>query len=131
MSLGLHDGPLAAMMLGRSDARGVKVPKFLLKASYSTEGVKGVLKEGGSGRVAAVEQLMEGLGGNVEAAYFTFGGSDAYVIVELPDNTSAAAVAAAIGASGAMSSYETVVLLTPAEVDEAVKKAVNYRPPGA
>jgi uncharacterized protein with GYD domain len=106
------------------------VPKYLLKASYSTEGIKGVLKEGGSGRVAAVEQLMEGLGGSVEAAYFAFGGSDAYVIVDLPDNASAAAVAAAIGASGAMSNYETIVLLTPAELDDAVKKAANYRPPG-
>ena len=104
--------------------------KYLVKASYSTEGIKGVLKEGGSGRAAAVEQLAQSLGGSVEAFYFAFGNSDAYVIIDLPDNASAAAVAAAVGASGALSSYETVVLLTPAEIDEAVKKAVSYRPPG-
>lgn len=73
---------------------------------------------------------MRGLGGTVEAFYFAFGESDAYVIADLPDNVSAAAVASAVGASGALSNYETVVLLTPAEIDEAVKKAVSYRPPG-
>ena len=105
--------------------------KYLIKGSYSTEGVKGVLKEGGSGRAAAVEQLAGGLGGSVESLYFAFGTSDVYVIVDLPDNASAAAVAAAVGASGALRSYETVVLLSPGEIDEAVKKAVSYRPPGA
>jgi uncharacterized protein with GYD domain len=104
--------------------------KYLVKASYSTEGMKGVAKEGGSGRVAAVDQLIQSLGGSVESFYFAFGTSDAYIIVDLPDNSSAAAVAAAVGSSGALSNYETVVLLTPSEVDEAVKKAVSYRPPG-
>ena len=107
------------------------MPKYLVKASYSTDGIKGVLKAGGSSRVAAVEQLAQSVGGSVETFYFAFGGSDAYVIIDLPDNASAAAVAAAVGASGALSSYETVVLLTPAEMDEAMKKAVSYTPPGA
>ncbi len=105
--------------------------KYLIKASYNADGIKGVLKEGGSGRVAAVEQLVQSVGGSVEAFYFAFGSSDAYVIADLPDNASAAAIAAAVGASGALSNYETVVLLTPAEIDEAVKKAASYRPPGA
>jgi len=105
--------------------------KYLIKASYNADGIKCVLKEGGSGRVAAVEQLVQSVGGSVEAFYFAFGSSDAYVIADLPDNASAAAIAAAVGASGALSNYETVVLLTPAEIDEAVKKAASYRPPGA
>jgi uncharacterized protein with GYD domain len=104
--------------------------KYLIAVSYSTEGLKGVLKEGGSARVAVVEQLAQGLGGHMEAFYFAFGSSDAYVIVDLPDNASAAAVASAVGASGAASRYETIVLLTPAEIDEATQKAVDYRPPG-
>jgi uncharacterized protein with GYD domain len=106
------------------------VAKYLIKASYSSDGIKGVLKAGGSARVAAVEEVIKSLGGSVEVFYFAFGTSDAYVIVELPDNASAAAVAAAVGASGALSNYETVVLLEPAEIDEAMKKSVNYRPPG-
>jgi uncharacterized protein with GYD domain len=104
--------------------------KYMIKASYGTEGIKGVLKEGGSGRVAAIEQLMQAVGGTLESTYFAFGGSDVYVIADLPDNITAAAVAATIGASGALSSYETVVLLTPGEIDEAVKKSVTYRAPG-
>jgi uncharacterized protein with GYD domain len=104
--------------------------KYLIKASYSAEGTKGLLKEGGSGRAGAVDQLIQSVGGKVEAFYFAFGENDVYVIADLPDNASAAAVAAAVGSAGALSSYETVVLLTPAEVDEAVKKAVSYRPPG-
>ena len=104
--------------------------KYLVKASYSSDGIRGVLKEGGSGRVAAVEQLAMGIGGSVEAFYFALGDRDVYLILDLPDNASAAAIAATVGASGALSSYETVVLLTPAEIDEAAKRAVNYRPPG-
>ena len=104
--------------------------KYLIKASYSTEGIKGVLKEGGSGRAAAVKQLAEGVGGTLDDFFFAFGGSDVIAIVDLPDTLSAAAVAAAVGASGALSNYETVVLMTPAEMDEATKKAVNYRKPG-
>jgi uncharacterized protein with GYD domain len=106
------------------------VARYLLKASYSTEGIKGVLKEGGSGRVSAVEQAVQSVGGKLEAFYFAFGESDAYVIVDLPDNGSAAAVAATVAASGSLSSYETIVLLTPSEIDAAVKKTVSYRPPG-
>jgi uncharacterized protein with GYD domain len=113
-----------------AERRGRSVAKYLIKASYSSEGIKGVLKAGGSARVAAVEQVIQSLGGNVEVFYFAFGTSDAYVIVELPDNASAAAVAAAVGASGALSNYETVVLLEPAEIDEAMKKSVTYTPPG-
>jgi uncharacterized protein with GYD domain len=105
--------------------------KYLIKASYSTDGIKGVMKEGGSARVTAVKALLKSMGGKVEAFYFAFGDTDAYIIAELPDNASAAAIAAAVGASGSLSSYETVVLLSPAEMDEAAGKVVKYRPPGA
>ena len=105
--------------------------KFLIKASYNVDGIKGVMKEGGTRRVAAVQRALSGLGGSVESFYFAFGGDDVYVIVEAPDNGAAAAMAAAVGASGAMSSYETVVLLTPAEIDAAMNLAVDYQPPGS
>jgi len=104
--------------------------KYMITASYSSEGIKGVLKEGGSGRAAAVEQLISAVGGTFESLYFAFGSSDVYVVADLPDNISAAAIAAAVGSSGALSSYQTVVLLTPAEMDEAAKKSVSYRAPG-
>lgn len=105
------------------------MPKYLIEASYTTEGVKGLLKEGGTGRRAAVQKLAESVGGTVEAVYYGFGDTDVYVIVDMPDNASAAAVALTVGASGAVS-LKTVVLMTPEEVDAATKKSPSYRPPG-
>jgi uncharacterized protein with GYD domain len=61
--------------------------------------------------------------------YFAFGGIDAYVIADLPDNVAAAALALAVNQAGGAST-NTVVLMTPAEVDEAAKKSIAYRPPG-
>lgn len=105
--------------------------KYLLKVSYSAEGIKGVMKEGGTSRVIVVEKALAGVGGTLESFYFAFGENDVYVTVDLPDHASAMAVAAAVGSSGAISSYETVVLVTPDEVDAAMKKSVDYHPPGS
>lgn len=103
--------------------------KFLWKASYTSEGVKGVLKEGGTGRRAAVEKVVEGLGGKVEGFYFALGEEDVYVIADLPDTVTATAVSLTVNASGVVA-LQTVELLTPEQVDEASKKSVDYRPPG-
>lgn len=105
--------------------------KYLLKVSYSADGLKGVMKEGGTSRVKAVERALGGLGGSLESFYFAFGSDDVYVIAEAPDHTAAIAMAAAVGTSGAISSYETVVLLSPADIDRAMNVAVDYAPPGA
>jgi len=103
--------------------------KYLVEASYTEDGIKGVLDKGGSSRPEAVKHLVEGIGGSMEAFYFAFGDADAFVIVDLPDNVSASAVALAVNASGAASA-KTTVLLTPEEVDQATQKAVDYKPPG-
>ena len=103
--------------------------KYLIRGSYTSEGVKGLLKDGGSARRAAAEELINGLGGRVEAFYFGFGNHDAYVIADLPDNVTATAVSLAINATGLLTG-ETTVLMTPEEMDEAVKKNVTYRGPG-
>ena len=104
--------------------------KYLITASYSPEGARGVLKAGGSSRREAVGKLVDGLGGNMEGFYFGFGEVDAYVLVDLPDNETAAAVALAVNSSGA-THVSTVVLMTPEEVDAATSKSVDYRPPGS
>ena len=106
------------------------MPKYLIKASLTPEGIRGVLKEGGTARRTAVEQSAASIGGKIEAFYYAFGTSDTYTIIDLPSNADMAALAAAIGATGAVE-LETVVLLTPKEIDEAAKKRVSYRPPGA
>ena len=82
------------------------MPKYLYEAHYTPDGAKGIIKEGGSARKAAIEQAVTAFGGRVETFYFAFGGVDAYVIVDLPDK------------------------LTPEETDAATKKSVPYRGPG-
>ena len=106
------------------------MPKFLVHVSYTTEGVRGLQKEGGSARRAASQKLLESVGGKLEAYYYAFGPSDVVAIIDVPDNTSAFAVALTTIGSGAVRT-QTTVLLTPEEVDQAVKKPVIYRPPGA
>jgi len=98
-------------------------------ASYTADGMKGVADKGGTARREAVEKMLADLGGTVESFYFGFGEADAYIIVDLPDNASAAAIGITVGASG-MVSTRTVVLLTPEEIDRAAQTKVNYRPPG-
>lgn len=104
--------------------------KYLLEVSYTSDGVKGLLKDGGSARRDAAAQLIESLGGTVEAFYFSFGSSDAYLIVDMPDNVSMTAAALAVNSSGAVTA-STVVLLTAEEVDEACSKSPAYRAPGS
>ena len=105
--------------------------KYLIKASYSADGMKGVMKAGGTSRVNAVETAVAAVGGSLESFYFAFGGDDAVVIADLPDHAAAMAIAATVGSSGAIAKYETVVLLTAAEVDQAMDLSVDYAPPGS
>lgn len=104
--------------------------KYLFHGSYTQAGISGVLKDGGTGRVKAVEALAGSVGGSVESMYFAFGGDDFYVIAEMPNHAAAAALAATTAASGSVS-ISTVVLLTAADLDEAVRLHPEYRAPGA
>ena len=104
--------------------------RFLVKASYTTEGAKGIQSAGGTSRRDVVAKMAEGLGGKLESFYFAFGETDAYVVLELPDNQSAAAASIAVNTAGGATS-EVVVLLTPEEIDAAAKLSVDYRPPGS
>jgi uncharacterized protein with GYD domain len=105
------------------------MPKYLIQGSYSTEGAKGLMKDGGSKRRAAARTLIESLGGKLESFYFAFGKSDVVAICEMPDANAAAAASLTLGASGAFDGHLTV-LLTPEEIDQAVKKSAKYTPPG-
>jgi uncharacterized protein with GYD domain len=105
------------------------MPKYLLQANYVGEGIKGLLKEGGTARSAAAERAIKSVGGTMEAFYYAFGDTDAYVIADLPDNVSMAALALTVSGSGVVAT-KTIVLMTPQELDEAAKKAPTYRGPG-
>ena len=106
------------------------MPKYLFQVSFTAEGTRGVLAEGGTKRKQAVAQLMKSLGGKLETMYFAFGSSDSFRIAELPDHASAAAGTMLVGASGA-GRVTTTVLMTPAEIDEACARQGKYRPPGS
>ncbi|HXK03295.1 MAG TPA: GYD domain-containing protein [Verrucomicrobiae bacterium] len=104
--------------------------KYLIEGSYTAEGLRGLAKDKASGRTAAVEAAIGGLGGKLECIYYAFGENDVYLICEFPDNATAAAIGLAVGASG-MVRTKTTVLLSVGEVDAALAKTVAYRAPGA
>lgn len=105
------------------------MPKYLLEVSYTLDGLRGLRSKGGSARVAAATALIESAGGRLESFHFAFGGNDAYVIADMPDNESAAAAALTVSAGGG-ATLRTIVLLTPEEVDASVAKKTTYQPPG-
>jgi uncharacterized protein with GYD domain len=106
------------------------MPKYLIEASYTQQGVEGVRSGGGSARRDAVGQTCESLGGSMESFHFAFGKHDVYVVVDLPDDEAAAAVSMTVNASGAVHTH-TTVLLTPEQMDEAAKRSVEYQAPGS
>jgi uncharacterized protein with GYD domain len=104
--------------------------KYLIEATYTTEGVRGLLKDGGTRRRAAVEGAVDAVGGTLESFYFGFGSTDVYVLVDGVDASAAAAIGLTVSASGAVRT-KTTVLLTPAEIDKACETTIAYRAPGA
>ena len=105
------------------------MPKYMVKASHTVDGVKGLLKEGGTSRRATMQKLIQDLGGTLETFYYAFGADDAYIIAGMPDPESMAAVSLAVNASGAVQ-ISTTVLMTPEQMDAAARQTVDYRPPG-
>ena len=105
------------------------MPKYLMQVNYGAEGVKGLLKDGGTRRRDVADKVVKSLGGKMEAFYFAFGETDVFVIADMPDNVSAAALGLTLGATGSVTSKATV-LMTPKEVDAATKKKPTYTAPG-
>ena len=105
------------------------MPKYLSRTSYTAEGLKGLLKEGGTKRKQAMERLAESLGGKLEAFYYAFGDDDLFAIWDMPDNVTVAAVSIMVNSSG-VGNAKVTVLLTPEDVDKAVKTSVDFIPPG-
>ena len=104
--------------------------RYLVKASYTSEGARGLIEEGGSSRKAQVDKMIQGLGGSVECFYYALGETDAYVIVDVPDAVSAVALSLAVNSTGAVE-LSTTPLFTVEEMDKACAKSVSYRAPGA
>jgi uncharacterized protein with GYD domain len=105
------------------------MPRYLWQINYTTSGARGLLTEGGTSRRDAITEMVESVGGHVEVCYYAFGATDLYVIGEVPDEVAAASLSLrTAGAGGARS--QTVVLLTPEQIDEATRREAAYRPPG-
>ena len=104
--------------------------KYMMRANYTQAGLAGLLKEGGTGRRRALTEAVEGVGGRMESFYYVFGDRDLLMIAEFPDEASAVSVSLAVGAAGALE-VDVTVLIEPEAIDEAVKKSVPYRLPGA
>ena len=105
------------------------MPRYLWQISYTASGAKGLLSEGGTSRRDAITAMVESVGGHVEVCYYAFGSTDLYVIGEVPDEVAAASLSLQTAGAGAARS-QTVVLLTPEQLDEASHRDVSYRPPG-
>ena len=106
------------------------MPKYLVEVKYTLDGLKGLQEQGGSARVAVAKALIEELGGTLESFHFAFGGADAYLIGDMPDNVTAAAIGLIVSAAGGVTT-STTVLISPQEMDAAAKKQSSYRPPGS
>ena len=106
------------------------MPKYLIQANYTQQGVKGLIAEGGTARLAAVQKLTESMGGKLEGFYYAFGQTDLFVVVDVPDATSALAVSLAVNSSGGATTT-TIPLISVEEVDKAAQATPLYRAPGA
>jgi uncharacterized protein with GYD domain len=105
------------------------MPKYLVQARYTNQGIQGLLKDSASGRRADVQAAVKAVGGKVEAFYYAFGDEDAIVILDLPNNTAAAALSLSVSAAGAVR-MRTTPLLTVEEIDQALEIHTQYRAPG-
>lgn len=105
------------------------MPKYLIQARYTTEGIQGLVRDSAAGRHADVQAAVKAIGGKIEAFYFSFGADDVIMIVDLPNNVKAAALGLASAATGAVR-IETIPLLTVQEIDQALEIKIPYRAPG-
>lgn len=105
------------------------MPKYMIHASYTADGAKGLLKDGGTKRREAAAAALKSAGATLESFYYAFGDADVYAVIDAPDHAAMVGASIAINASGAVT-IKTTVLMTPEEIDAAVKKAVAYTPPG-
>ena len=106
------------------------MPKYMFHGSYTAAGAAGVLKDGGSGRLKAVTDVVESVGGTLESLYWAIGKDDFYLVADMPDSHAAVACSVAVAASGGVG-IKTAELLTAADMDDVVSRRVDYRAPGS
>lgn len=106
------------------------MPLFLSQVAYSEDGWQALVSNP-QNRLEAIRPVVDKLGGRIVNAYFAFGDYDFVLVSEFPDNVSAAALAIAAAAGGAVKSIKTIPLMEASEGLEAIRKAASsgYRAP--
>ena len=105
------------------------MPKFLIEASYTAEGLKGLQKDKAAGRTQAIRNALKAVDGQLECVYWCLGERDVILIAELPNTVAASALATSVSATGLVRTT-TTMLLTAQEMDAALSKSINYQGPG-
>lgn len=105
------------------------MPKYLIEASYTAEGLKGLARDKASGRKTTLIDALTSIGGKLEAMYFALGDADVYLICDCPDQSSAAALSFAASSTGLVRT-KTIPLMTVEETDRALDLKTNYHAPG-
>lgn len=105
------------------------MPKYLYQGSYTDKGLKGLIKDGGTKRMDITRKAIESLGGKMEAYYYALGGTDFFIILEVPDTVKAIAGTLIANASGTVK-VSITVLVSPEEVDQAASQTMEWTPPG-
>ena len=103
--------------------------KYLFEANYVGEGIKGLMREGGTKRRDAVVDALNSVGGSLESFYYAFGETDCLGVFDIPDQAGAAALSLMINSTGNVT-VRLKPLMSPEDIDEAVKKTPTYRAPG-
>jgi uncharacterized protein with GYD domain len=102
------------------------MPKYLMQAQYSTEGLKRLMQDTASVRLAELKKAVASVGGRLESMYWALGGDDAILIVDLPDAVSAAAAGFAASASG-HARVRTTRLFEAGEIDQGLERITRFR----
>ena len=100
------------------------MPSYLQQIAYTPKGWEALVGKP-QNRIEAVRPAIEKLGGKIQGAWFSFGDYDVVVVVDMPSNVDAGAIAMAFAAGGACKAVKTTPLLTAEEAVEAMKKASN------
>ncbi len=110
------------------------MPLFITYASYSPEGIRGLMAKP-EDRGAALQPLLDKVGASVIGVYMTTGANDIVLVSEAADGSDVAAISMAVSASGSPSRVETVRAWTSADFVAIAEKAGTltgaYTPPGS
>ncbi|MEO7572639.1 MAG: GYD domain-containing protein [Acidimicrobiales bacterium] len=104
--------------------------RYLFEATYTAEGLKGLIAAGAKSRLPVVDDLASSVGGSIVSFDFANGGGDVYLVCDLPDDEAAAAITLTVGASGALSTFKLTKLFSAEQIEAAAARNAKYVPPG-